>query len=100
VGETIPNRQFMVTGELRKRIKEAFDDQGNSNAGDPTYCQACWQQYERRTGAMKLPWKDRKFILLLSAVIAVILLEILALLGIHFPNALGSRLFSLSSLSV
>ena len=26
VGETIPNRQFMVTGELRKRIKEAFDD--------------------------------------------------------------------------
>lgn len=34
---------------------------------------------------MKLPWKDRKFILLLSAVISVILLEILALLGIHFP---------------
>src|SRR6187402_826450 len=35
---------------------------------------------------MKLPWKDRKFILLLSAVIAVILLEILALLGIQFPS--------------
>lgn len=28
VGETIPNRQFMVTGELRKRIKEAFDEHG------------------------------------------------------------------------
>lgn len=28
VGETIPNRQFMVTGEFRKRIKEAFDDHG------------------------------------------------------------------------
>ena len=28
VGETVPNRQFTVTGELRKRIKEAFDDSG------------------------------------------------------------------------
>ena len=28
VGETIPNRQFTVTGELRKRIKEAFDESG------------------------------------------------------------------------
>ena len=28
VGETVPNRQFTVTGELRKRIKEAFDETG------------------------------------------------------------------------
>ena len=28
VGETIPNRQFMVTGELRKRLKEEFDEHG------------------------------------------------------------------------
>ena len=34
---------------------------------------------------MKLPWHDRKFILLLVAVITVIVLEILAILGIHFP---------------
>jgi len=26
VGETVPNHQFMATGELRKRIKEAFDE--------------------------------------------------------------------------
>lgn len=28
VGETLPNRQFAVTGELRKRIKQAFDKEG------------------------------------------------------------------------
>jgi len=33
---------------------------------------------------MKLPFHDRKFILLLSAVVMVIILEILSILGIHF----------------
>jgi len=28
VGETIPSRQFQATGDLRKRIKEAFDREG------------------------------------------------------------------------
>jgi Cd2+/Zn2+-exporting ATPase len=34
---------------------------------------------------MKLPFSDRRFLLLLGSVVAVILLEILSLLGIHFP---------------
>jgi len=42
---------------------------------------------------MKLPWKDRKFILLLGAVIAVILLEILALIGIQFPSPWAPFIF-------
>ena len=35
---------------------------------------------------MKLPIHDRRFLLLLGSVVAVILLEILSLLGIHFPS--------------
>src|SRR6187455_3687157 len=35
---------------------------------------------------MKLPIHDRRFLLLLGSVVAVILLEILSLLGNHFPS--------------
>ncbi len=42
---------------------------------------------------MKIPFHDRKFVLLLSAVVIVVLLEILALLGIHFPSPYAPFIF-------
>jgi Zn2+/Cd2+-exporting ATPase len=42
---------------------------------------------------MKLPFHDRKFILLLSAVVMVIILETLSLLGIHFPSPYAPFIF-------
>lgn len=42
---------------------------------------------------MKLPFHDRKFILLLSSVVIVVLLEILSLLGIRFQRTLEFIIF-------
>lgn len=44
---------------------------------------------------MKLPFNDRKFLILLLAVISVILLEILSLTGIHIPMPYAPIVFAL-----
>jgi Cd2+/Zn2+-exporting ATPase len=44
---------------------------------------------------MKLPFQDKKFILLLGAVVLVIALEVLSLLGIHIPSPYGPIVFLL-----
>ena len=43
---------------------------------------------------MKLPIQDKKFILLLSAVTIVIILEILSIIGIHIPMPYGPFIFA------
>jgi Cd2+/Zn2+-exporting ATPase len=43
---------------------------------------------------MKLPIQDKKFILLLSAVTIVIILEILSIIGIHIPMPYGPFVFA------
>ncbi|MBA3649047.1 MAG: hypothetical protein H0W62_10935 [Chitinophagales bacterium] len=43
---------------------------------------------------MKLPFKDKKFILLLSSVVIVIVLEILSLTGIHIPMPYAPFVFA------
>lgn len=49
---------------------------------------------------MKLPFKDRKFIFLLLAMIIVISLEILSLAGIHIPMPYSPIIFGLFIISV
>lgn len=49
---------------------------------------------------LKLPFKDRKFILLLTGVIAVIILEILSLSGIHIPMPYAPYVFALFVLGI
>ncbi|HNF32086.1 MAG: cation-translocating P-type ATPase [Bacteroidia bacterium] len=49
---------------------------------------------------MKLPFKDRKFILLLAGVIVVIILEILSLSGIHIPMPYAPFIFAIFVLGI
>ena len=43
---------------------------------------------------MKLPFNDKKFILLLSAIVAVITLEVLSILGVHIPMPYAPFVFA------